>query len=175
MRLNWTTVASTTAAALLLFWAGCQATPVADGFHTALPPPRTVVAVWGNHPTVTAAATTWLLQQGLVVLEQNQIQQVLAMEANPQAPIVKEVAVLNAAKSSGAKMLVFITHSGDVRAPMVSVRGIEVDNSQIMWSGHARYPDYVKRPFSDLLAGLTCQALATAWGKTCSEKDKSCC
>jgi hypothetical protein len=58
---------------------------------------------------------------------------------------------------------------------MVSVRGVDVETARILWSGYARYPDYVKRPFSDLLVTLTCHALAMAWGRECGEKDQGCC
>ena len=149
--------------------------PVTDGFHKTLPSAGTRTVVWGNHAAVTAAATTWILHQGLAVIEQAKVREILAETPNSETSMVKEVAVLNAAKRLGAQTVVFATQSGDVRAPMVSVRGIELDSSQIAWSGHAHYPDYVKRPFSDLLTALTCQALATAWGKMCDEKDKPCC
>jgi hypothetical protein len=171
MRLWWTMVASTTAAFLSLFFTGCETVPVADGFHTTLPTARSVVAVWGNHPTVTAAATTWLLHQDLMVLEQAKLQQLVA-DAHPDARMFKEAAVIQAAKSLGVRTVLFITHSGDLRAPMVAVRGVDVETAHILWSGTARYPDYVHRPFSDLLVNLTCQALAVAWGR--DKKEPTC-
>jgi hypothetical protein len=174
MRLRWTTVASTTAASLLLFFAGCETVPVADGFHTALPTTRTVIAVWGNHPAVTAAATTWLLHQDLMVLEQAKLQQLVADAQHPDARMFKEAAVLQAAKSLGVRTVLFITQTGDMRAPMVAVRGVDVETTHVLWSGTARYPQYVQRPFSDLLVNLTCQALAVAWGRDRDKKEPAC-
>jgi hypothetical protein len=161
--------------ACLCMLIACTTVPVTDGFHKTLPIAGTRTVVWGNHSAVTATATTWVLHQGLAVIEHAKVREVLAESPDFETSSVKEVAVLNAAKRLGAQTVVFATQSGDVRAPMVSVRGIELDSSQIAWSGHARYPAYVKRPFSDLLTELTCQALATAWGKMCDEKDKPCC
>ena len=130
--------------------------------------------IWGSHPTVVAAATTWLLQQGLIVIEQSKLQQILAEAPNPEMPVGKDATVLKAAKSLGVKLVVFITQSGDVRAPIVTVRGVDVETTQILWSGSARYPEYMKRPFSDLLVNLTCEARAAAWGRECTKKEACC-
>jgi len=64
----------------------------------------------------------------------------------------------------GAEQAVFVNRSGDRRAPSVSVRGVEVKTNQVAWIGSGRYADYLKDPEDDILAKLTCQALATAWG-----------
>jgi len=108
------------------------------------------------------------------VIEQSKLQQILAEAPNPEMPVGKDAAVLKAAKSLGAKMVVFITQSGDVRAPIVAVRGVDVETTQILWSGSARYAEYMKRPFSDLLVNLTCEALAAAWGRECAKKEACC-
>ena len=50
---------------LLLNGCASESLPLTEGFHTELPPPHTIALIWGSHPTVVAAATTWLLQQGL--------------------------------------------------------------------------------------------------------------
>ncbi len=160
----------------ILLLNGCASVslPLTEGFHTELPPPHTIALIWGSPPTVVTTATTWLLQQGLIVIEQSKLQQILAEAPNPEMPVGKDATVLKAAKSLGAKMVVFITQSGDVRAPIVAVRGVDVETTQILWSGSARYPEYMKRPFSDLLVNLTCEALAAAWGRECG-KEASCC
>lgn len=155
---------------------GCASAvpPVTEGVHTELPAPHSLTVVWGNHPAIVAVATTWLLQQGLMVIEQSKLQQVLAEAPNHEMPVGKDTPVLNAAKNLGAKMVVFITQSGDVRAPIVAVRGVDVETTQILWSGSARYPEYLQRPISDLLANLTCEALAVAWGRECTKKEACC-
>ena len=160
----------------ILLLNGCASVslPLTEGFHTELPPPKTITIIWGSPPTVVTTATTWLLQQGLIVIEQSKLQQALAAVPNSEPLVVKDTAVLNAAKSMGAKIVVFITQSGDVRAPIVTVRGVDVETTQILWSGSARYPEYMKRPFSDLLVNLTCEALAAAWGRECTKKEACC-
>ena len=45
----------------------------------------------------------------------------------------------------------------------VSIRGVNVETSEVLWSGMARYPNPVGG-IEDALAKLTCQALATGWG-----------
>jgi hypothetical protein len=130
--------------------------------------------IWASHPPIVATATTWLLQQGVVVLEQSKLQQILAEAPSPELPFANEAAVLRAAKRLGIQLVVFITQSGDVRAPIVTVRGVDVETTQILWSGSAGYPAYMTRPFSDLLVDLTCEALAAAWGRECNKKEACC-
>jgi hypothetical protein len=108
------------------------------------------------------------------VIEQSKLQQILAEAPNPEMLVGKDATVLKAAKGLGVKTVVFITQSGDVRAPIVAVRGVDVETMQILWSGSARYPEYMKRPFSDLLVNLTCEALAAAWGRDCAKKEACC-
>ena len=159
----------------ILLLSGCVASPpLTEGFHSDLPPPHTIALIWGNQPPVVAAATTWLLQRGLIVIEQSKLQPILAEASPSELPVGKDATVLKAAKSLGVKLVVFITQSGDVRAPIVTVRGVDVETAQILWSGSARYPEYMKRPFSDLLVNLTCEALAAAWGQECAKKEACC-
>jgi len=158
----------------LLIGCASVAQPLTEGFHRELPPPHTIAVVWGSQPTVVAAATTWLLQQGLIVIEQSKLQEILAEAPHPEMPVAKDATVLKAAKGLGAKIVVFITQSGDVRAPIVAVRGVDVETTQILWSGSAHYPEYMIRPFSDLVVNLTCEALAAAWGRECARKEACC-
>ena len=46
----------------------------------------------------------------------------------------------------------------------VSVRGVDVETSEVLWTGNARYPQQTGGGPEDTLMKLTCQALATAWG-----------
>jgi hypothetical protein len=107
------------------------------------------------------------------VIEQSKLQQILAETPNAEMPGGNDATMLKAAKRAGVKLVVFVTQSGDVRAPIVTVRGVDVETMQVLWSGSARYPEYTKRPFSDLLVNLTCEALAAAWGTEC--KKEACC
>lgn len=151
--------------AVLWLLAGCTV-PLTDGFHRALPSPPARVVVWGNHPSLAYTALTWLQRRGMTTVDQTQLQQRLdqrgsLLVAGPE----EEVTVLLIAKELGVDEVVFVMRSGDQRAPMVLVRGVQVDTGQTRWSGSARYTRYVKQPPSHLLATLTCEALATAWGE----------
>ena len=53
----------------------------------------------------------------------------------------------------------------------VSVRGVNVQTSEVAWSGTARYPKPISG-IEDALTRLTCQALATAWGLRPPGQDK---
>jgi hypothetical protein len=75
-----------------------------------------------------------------------------------------EAAILQTAKKMGVQEVVFLDRGGDARAPMISVRGVEVPTGRVSWSGSARYASFETRPTKDALALLTCEALATVWG-----------
>jgi len=51
-----------------------------------------------------------------------------------------------------------------VHSAAVSIRGVDVETSEVLWNGVARYPGQSRGSPEDTLAKLTCQALATAWG-----------
>jgi hypothetical protein len=53
--------------------------------------------------------------------------------------------------------------AGTVYTTSVSIRGVNVETSEVLWSGTARYTSEV-RELDNTLVQLTCQALATAWG-----------
>jgi hypothetical protein len=72
--------------------------------------------------------------------------------------------ILKAAADLGVNQVVFVQDFGDLRAPMVSIRGVQASTQRVLWGGTARFADYRSRPPTDALADLTCQALATAWG-----------
>jgi hypothetical protein len=78
--------------------------------------------------------------------------------------LTDEAAILRGAKQADVDEVVFVEYSGDVRAPMVSVKAVSSDTNRIRWSGSARFTQYGKRPLNHSLATLTCHALATAWG-----------
>ena len=149
---------------IILLFSGCTI-PVTDGYHHELPKAGTRIIVWGNHPSVVVTATTWLKKRGLFTLEPASIVKALDQKDIRWVQTYKdEVAVLRAAQQLGAEEVVFTNRSGDRRAPMVSVRGVRVENDQVVWIGNGRYPHYSKNPENDILAELTCEALATAWG-----------
>ena len=151
--------------AWLLLLAACSYAPVTDGFQSDLPKPGTPTIVWGDDPSAVGMAATWLQKRGLAVVERSLL--ILDLESetmNLGHTLRDEAIVLQAAKKKGTAHVVFVDRGGDYRAPMISVRGVDVESGRVQWSGSARYATFETRPPKDTLAILTCEALATAWG-----------
>ena len=159
--------------------------PITDGFHHDLPQPNTRIVIWGNPPAVTGTATTWLQKRGLRVVERARLMQLfeeqhirLTHTPDDEGPI------LRVGKIIGAGMVVFTDGSAtegvwsnysvsrygggggsqSVYSGAVSIRGVDVETSEVLWTGNARYPQQTGGGPEDTLMKLTCQALATAWG-----------
>ena len=178
---------------LILLIVGCAPRyPVTDGFHKTLPQQNTRAVVWGNHPAAAGTATTWLQKRGLTIVERARLQQVfdeqqIRLTHTPD----DETQVLRVGKLLGAETVIFIDTSfqkelrssfkvdsqggegGTVTeySASVSVRGVNVQTSEVAWSGTARYPKPISG-IEDALTRLTCQALATAWGLRPPGQDK---
>lgn len=173
---------------LISLTVGCAAPlswyPVTDGFHKTLPQQNTRAVIWGDHPSAAGTATTWLQKRGLTIVERARLQQVfneqqIRLTHTPD----DEAQVLRVGKLLGAETVIFVDTSfqKELRSSFtidekggaggtateynasVSVRGVNVETSEVAWSGTARYSTPV-RGIEDALAKLTCQALATAWG-----------
>lgn len=148
----------------MLLLAACSSTPVTDGFLSDLPKPGTLTIVWGNDSSAVGVATTWLQKRGLSVIERSALAVDVDRERTDVAhTLLDEAAILQSAKKLGVQEVVFVDRGGDYRAPMITVRGVRIESSQVHWSGSARYSTFEIRPPKDTLADLTCQALATAW------------
>ena len=183
--------AQTLIMALLLsfgFVSGCaQSTmyPITDGFHHSLPRADTRIVIWGNHPAVTGTATTWLQKRGLRVVERARLLQIFEEQRIRLTHTVDdEGPILRVGKILGAGMVVFTDGSAtagvasnysvnaygggggsqSIYSGAVSIRGVDVGTSEVLWSGNARYPLQNASSPEDSLMKLTCQALATAWG-----------
>lgn len=170
---------------------GCQLLPaqpiyaITDGFHHQLPQANTRIVIWGGAPVVTGTATIWLQKRGLRVVERAKLLQIfeeqrirLTHTADDEGPI------LQVGKLLGAGMVVFTDASvssgivsnysvnaygggggaATVTSASVSIRGVDVETSEVVWNGTARYPKQSGGSQEDALAKLTCQSLATAWG-----------
>lgn len=166
---------------------GCSAAalyPITDGFHKALPQRNTRVVVWSDHPNVLGTATTWLQKRELTIVERARLQQVFNEQQIRLAHTPDDEAqVLRVGKLLGAETVIFVDTSfqkelassyyvgaygggggtATVYSVNVSIRGVNVETSEVAWSGTARYPDPIGG-IEDALTKLTCQALATAWG-----------
>ncbi len=158
--------------------------PITDGFHKSLPAKNNRIVVWGTHPSVTNMAITWLQKRGLTVVERARLKQVLDEQTVRLTHTQDDEAqVLKVGKLLGADMVVFLDASASqgtqanmnfsmfggaganvqgLYTPSVSVRGVDVETSEVTWTGHARYAQSIPN-LDDALARLTCQALATAW------------
>lgn len=148
----------------VLLLAACSSPPVTDGFLVDLPKPGTPTIVWGNDPSAVGVATTWLQKRGLSIIEHSTLAVEVERERTEVAhTLLDEAAVIQAAKKLGVQEVVFVDRGGDYRAPLIAVRGVNIESSRVHWSGSARYSTFETRPPKDTLANLTCQALATAW------------
>jgi hypothetical protein len=159
--------------------------PTTDGFHHSLPPTNTRIVIWGNSPIVTGTATTWLQKRGLRVVERAKLLQLfeeqrirLTHTADDEGPILRVgkllgagmVVFTDASVTSGVVSNYSVNADGGgggsvtVNSASVSIRGVDVETSEVVWNGTARYPQPSGGSPEDGLAKLTCQALATAWG-----------
>ncbi len=157
---------------------GCGAYPVTDGFQKSLPQRQARLVVWGSNPTANAAVTTWLQKLGLTIIERARLQQLLAGQRIVLTDAPNDDAqMLHAAKLLGLEQVVYVdvltVETGVIRPlfnpPLttsiasVSVRGVQVETGEVVWSGTARYRNPVTE-HDDYVVRLSCQALATAWG-----------
>ncbi|WP_455389796.1 hypothetical protein [Petrachloros mirabilis] len=148
----------------IMLLTACSYPPVTDGFLTELPKPGTTTIVWGNDSSAVGVATTWLQKRGMSIIERSTLAIDVDIEGtNVAHTLLDEVAILKAAKQHAVEEVVFVDRGGDNRAPMITVRGVNMQSGRIHWSGSARYTTFKTRPPKDTLADLTCQALATAW------------
>lgn len=133
--------------------------PITSGARSELSSPSDRLLVWGNHPAAVNTAVTWLQNRGIDAVDSTKLR-----EGRQDQRAVAEAELLKTAGDLGVQQVVFVTYSGDIRAPMVYVRALNADKGQIRWSGTARYPEYGGRPLNHALSVLTCYALSTAWG-----------
>lgn len=157
---------------------GCGAYPVTDGFQKALPQRQARIVVWGGNPMANAAVTTWLQKLGLTIIERTRLQQLLSEQrvVLTNTPY-DDVQILRVGKLLGLDHIVYVDVSavemGAIKPlfnppittylASVSVRGVQVETGEVVWSGTARYRNPVTE-YDDYLVRLSCQALATAWG-----------
>ena len=136
-----------------------------DGSQVSPPMQKSVrLAVWGTTSSVVGAATTWLQKRGISVIERTRLQHILTeQKVRLTATADHEGDLLSIGKLAGASVLVFADGTAIPGNASVSVRAVDVETAVVLWSGSAQYTgplayvDYA-------LAGLTCEALATAWG-----------
>ncbi|MDR4480562.1 MAG: hypothetical protein R3B37_12575 [Nitrospira sp.] len=172
LRYGWSHVL----ACCLVLWLGTGCGPQirAEGTHRLIPPPDTLVTVWGDNQTVVKTASMWLKMRGLAVVDPSQVQAALQAGSKSIIRVPGEGELLQVADNLGVEQLVLVGLSGDIRAPAIFVRGLEVKSRRISWIGNARYEDYVTSPSSNHIIIATCRALAAAWGTLDTDPDNPC-
>lgn len=133
---------------------GCSHDPTTYGSHQRLSAAPDRVLVVGNQPSAVSTALTWLQARGLSAVG----------SPMPWEMPATESLIMAQARNLDAQAIVWVQQTGDLRAPMVSVRGIDVETHAVLWSGHARTTDYGSGPVPNQVALLTCHALNAAWG-----------
>ncbi len=162
--------------------------PITDGFHQALPKPGGRIVVWGGHPAATGTAINWLQRQGLRIVERAQLQKVFDEQSIRLTHTPDDEAhVLRVGKLVGADAVAFLDtpitggnrttgggfayggiggssmDSSSVYSTSAWIRGVSIETGEVLWSATARY-EQSHAGLDDVLAELTCHALATAWG-----------
>ena len=175
--------------ALLLLFSSCSPSlyVVTDGSHKRLPEETTRVAVWGLRPVVTNTVVAWFRDNGFTVMEPSELQQAFDKEnIHVSRSFADEHNAIRVAKQLGVELVVFtqsVIGETVVNSPgmtsaapfpgavptafssaSVTIRGIEVASSQLLFSATAKYPQQLAAAGPDTLAILTCQAMETAWG-----------
>jgi hypothetical protein len=169
------------AACVITALSGC-AEIEADGFYTALPPPRTRVVVWGEHPAAVSATMVWLQEKGLAIVERARLDQVLKEQAIQLTRTRDDQAqILRVGNLTGAELIVFIEATGNSSSKAsyigayggigsvktvyqlgVSVRAVNLQTSEVLWAGNAHYSEPTEALESGI-SDLTRLALERAW------------
>lgn len=174
---------------LLLLLPSCSTSiyVVTDGSHKRLPEEKTRVAVWGLRPVVTNMVVAWFRDNGFSVMEPSELQQAFDKEnIRVSRSFADEHNAIRVAKQLGVGLVVFtqsvigetvVNDPGMISAApfpgavptafssaSVTVRGVEVASSQLLFSATAKYPQQLTAAGPDTLSILACQAMETAWG-----------
>ena len=166
-------------AAMLLVGCGRTIHPLTEGFHLQIPEKGTRAVVWGNHEVAVGAAVTWLQRKRLRLVERARLHEVLKEQRVQLTHSPEDEAdILRVGRLIGANWVVFIdtkmrsnerTAVTQYRADAwveyhlsVTVRGVDVESGEILWSGRAHYPKGVNNPEAGIIY-LTDNAFDRAW------------
>ena len=141
--------------------------PISNGSQSDLPTPGSTAIVWGQHRGAVGATTTLLQQWGLRIVERSRLQQVfdeqqIRLTHSPD----DDAQILTVGKILGADSIVFVetetsssqssravispygggAHTETVTNASVAVRGVNVETSEVIWSGTAHYPQPINNP-----------------------------
>ena len=152
-----------------LWVSGCAGNimPISDGSQSDIPNPGSTAVVWGQHKGAVGATVTILQKFGLRIIERARLQQVfdeqkirLMHSTDDDAQILKVGKILGAGSivfvetetSSSQTSRAFVnqdgggSHSETVTNASVSVRGVNVESGEVMWTGTAHYPQAINNP-----------------------------
>lgn len=153
--------------------------PLSEGYHNQLPEQGTRVIVWSNYDSAVGVAVTWLQQKRLRLVERAHLHEVLREQRIQltNTPIDNE-SILKIGKLIGANSIVFIDISAQSNQRIainpqgasswteyhlsVTVRGVDIETGEILWSGRAYYPRAGVNPEAGIIH-LTQRALEHAW------------
>lgn len=155
---------------------------VVEGFHAALPSARTRIVVWGEHPGAVNIAMSWLQERGLAIVERARLDQVLKEQMIQLTHTRDDQGeILRIGQIAGASMIVFVELSGSskirgeylgvaggmgsvgtVYDVTVSIRSINLETSEVVWAGSAKYPRSISH-LENAIGNLTKVALERAW------------
>jgi hypothetical protein len=157
-------------ALLIMLWVpGCAGNimPISNGSQSDFPEPGSTAVVWGQHKGAVGEAVTILQKTGLRIVERSRLQQVfdeqkirLTYSTDDDAQILKVGKILGAGSivfvetetSSSQTSQAFIgqygggSRSETVTSASVSVRGVNVESGEVMWTGTAHYPQPINNP-----------------------------
>ena len=153
--------------------------PMGEGFQKSLPLAGTRAVVWGNNQDSMTRTRGWLQGKGLVVVDQNTVEEKLKnFDLTGKSRMEQSAHILEAGKTIDAELGVFVfvedhqlnPNSGSMptghQSPsvaLVKAWGQDVQTAEIIFSGKAwnSTPMVVS---SDVVLNLTDVALQNAWG-----------
>jgi len=166
---------------MMFFLVGCGRTiyPITAGFHNQIPEKDTRIVVWGNHESAVGAAVTWLQRKQMRLIERARILEVFKEQKMQLTHSSEDEGnILRVGRLLGADWIVFVdtTMRSNERTAIagtiakswieyhlsVAVRGVNVETSEILWSGSAHYPEGAGNPEAGIVY-LTNSALEHAW------------
>lgn len=173
---------------MMVILTGCaSAKPVSNGSQIDLPDPGVAVVVWGNHAGASGEVVTLLQQRGYRVVERSRLRQVFDEQKIilTQTPD-DEAQLLKVGKLLGAGVITFVdTHTsstlvrnrivnrrgGSARTETiihasVSVRGVDIETGEVMWTGTAHYTQSIENPEAgliDLTQAAVARGLCPTW------------
>jgi len=148
---------------------GCARTitPISDGFLSDLPIWGSPTVVWNQHKGAAGETVTMLQKMGMRIVERSRLQQVFDEQKIILTHSTDDDAqILKVGKIIGAGSIVFVevetsasqvsrafvglyggsSRSETVTNASVSVRAVDVESGEVLWTGTAHYPEPINNP-----------------------------